>query len=116
HSFSDTLVSHPNAKAKLPGPPARSLKLGKPGWRPRSASAWVRLGGLACPPSCPLTAHRRGPRHDVFDPVPRLMRLSLNSPWKASGSARILWTFPETVTTVPFFVTLHGSTSQCSMA
>jgi len=25
--------------AKLPGPPARTLKLGKPGWRPRSASA-----------------------------------------------------------------------------
>src|SRR6516164_9189348 len=28
-----------NAKAKLPGPPARTLKRGKPGWRPRSASA-----------------------------------------------------------------------------
>src|SRR5262249_19671993 len=27
------------AKAKLPGPPARTLKRGKPGWRPRSASA-----------------------------------------------------------------------------
>jgi hypothetical protein len=25
--------------AKLPGPPSRTLKLGKPGWRPRSASA-----------------------------------------------------------------------------
>lgn len=29
----------PNVKAKLPGPPARTLKLGKPGWRSRSASA-----------------------------------------------------------------------------
>src|SRR5215510_1361341 len=27
----------PNAKAKLPGPPASTLKRGKPGWRPRSA-------------------------------------------------------------------------------
>jgi hypothetical protein len=25
--------------AKLPGPPARTLKLEKPGWRPRSTSA-----------------------------------------------------------------------------
>ena len=33
-----------NDKAKLPGPPIRTLKLGKPGWRPRSASA----GGSAC--------------------------------------------------------------------
>src|SRR6516162_3249684 len=32
-------VKRPNAKAKLPGTPARTLKLGKPGWRPRSASA-----------------------------------------------------------------------------
>ena len=29
----------PYAQAKLPGPPATTLKLGKPGWRPRSASA-----------------------------------------------------------------------------
>src|SRR6516165_10495017 len=29
----------PKAKAKLPEPPARTLKRGKPGWRPRSASA-----------------------------------------------------------------------------
>jgi clan AA aspartic protease len=28
-----------NGTAKLPGPPARTLKLGKPGWRPRLASA-----------------------------------------------------------------------------
>src|SRR5262249_13574803 len=35
----------PNAKAKLPGPPARTLKLGKPGWRPRSASAVWLCGG-----------------------------------------------------------------------
>src|SRR5262249_39776829 len=35
----------PNERsAKLPGPPARILKLGKPGWRPRSASAF----GPAC--------------------------------------------------------------------
>jgi hypothetical protein len=27
-----------NTKAKLPWPPARTLKVGKPGWRPRSAS------------------------------------------------------------------------------
>ena len=32
--------------AKLPGPPARTLKLGKPGWRPRSASA---PGYFSCP-------------------------------------------------------------------
>src|SRR5689334_12913302 len=35
----------PNAQAKLPGPPARTLKLGNPGWRPRSASA---VGSAAC--------------------------------------------------------------------
>jgi hypothetical protein len=29
----------PNARAKLPGPPARTLKREKPGWRPGSASA-----------------------------------------------------------------------------
>ena len=29
----------PNDKAKLPGPPAKTLKLENPGWRPRSASA-----------------------------------------------------------------------------
>src|SRR5262249_26321828 len=40
------LVS-PNDKDKLPGPPARTLKLAKPGWRPRSASAV----GSAAPPS-----------------------------------------------------------------
>src|SRR5262249_38843084 len=34
-----TPPSRPNAKAKLPGPPARTLKRGKLGWRPRSASA-----------------------------------------------------------------------------
>ena len=33
----------PNAKAKLPGPPARTLTLGKPPWRPRSASASRRV-------------------------------------------------------------------------
>src|SRR5262245_1376056 len=34
-----------NATAKLPGPPARTLKLGKPGWRPRSAfSRWLGFG------------------------------------------------------------------------
>src|SRR5262249_27494606 len=32
----------PNGTAHLPGPPARPLKLGKPGWWPRSASAvWI---------------------------------------------------------------------------
>src|SRR5438067_488088 len=28
-----------NAQAKLPGPPGKTLKLAKPKWRPRSASA-----------------------------------------------------------------------------
>ncbi len=28
-----------NVQAKLPGPPAKTLKRGKPGWRPQSASA-----------------------------------------------------------------------------
>src|SRR5262249_15638913 len=32
----------PNAKAKLPGPPARTSKLREPGWCPQSASALVR--------------------------------------------------------------------------
>src|SRR5262245_56443454 len=36
-----------NAKAKLPGPPARTLPLGKPAWRPRSASA-VGSDVLSC--------------------------------------------------------------------
>src|SRR4051794_28974707 len=35
----------PNGTAKLPGLPARTLKVGKPGWRPRSASA---VGSAAC--------------------------------------------------------------------
>src|SRR6266481_4317627 len=34
-----TIASAAERSAKLPGPPARRLKLGKPGWRPRSASA-----------------------------------------------------------------------------
>jgi hypothetical protein len=38
HNSTCDLVSHPNAKAKVTGAPARILKLGKPGWRPRSAS------------------------------------------------------------------------------
>src|SRR5882724_3155035 len=33
------LLSPANGTAKLPGPPASTLKLEKPGWRPRSASA-----------------------------------------------------------------------------
>ena len=33
-------------KDKLPGPPAKTLKLEKPGWRPRSASA---VGYFSCP-------------------------------------------------------------------
>src|SRR5262249_7069223 len=32
-------IALPNAGAKRPGPPARTLKLGEPGRRPRSASA-----------------------------------------------------------------------------
>src|SRR5215475_4366496 len=39
HRLLRSKLQPPNAKAKLPGPPARTLKLGKPGWRPRSASA-----------------------------------------------------------------------------
>src|SRR5262245_52516785 len=39
--YTDTsdFVSHPNVKAKLPGPPRRTLYPAKLGWRLRSASA-----------------------------------------------------------------------------
>src|SRR5205085_2014919 len=39
-------LAPPNAAAELPGPPARTSTRGKPGWRPRSASAV----GSAAPP------------------------------------------------------------------
>src|SRR5260221_14251127 len=36
-------VQRPNERAKLPGPPGKTLPSGKPKWRPRSASAgWAR--------------------------------------------------------------------------
>jgi hypothetical protein len=40
----------PERSAKLPGPPARTLKLEKPGWRPRSVSA---VGSARCAYPCP---------------------------------------------------------------
>src|SRR5262249_28528345 len=40
----------PERSAKLPGPPARTLRLEKPGWRPRSASA---VGSARCAYPCP---------------------------------------------------------------
>ena len=38
-SNSGDIVSHPNDKDKLPGPPASPSCRAKPGWRPRSASS-----------------------------------------------------------------------------
>src|SRR5437660_1633621 len=40
--------------AKLPGPPATTLKLGKPGWRPRSASAVGSARPFARQPPGPI--------------------------------------------------------------
>src|SRR6516162_5967848 len=59
----------------LPGPPAKTLKLGKPGWRPRSTSA----ADLARYPSAskgkPST--RLEPRLELFQPQLGLLQFQL---------------------------------------
>ena len=89
----------PERSAKLPGPPARTLKLEKPGWRPRSASAVgsarcatpVRVGAapiarIGCPPgrSPSRTGHSRSPRLGRL-PAPR--QLGVGPTWRR-GSGR----------------------------
>lgn len=42
-------VKRHNAQAKLPGPPAETLKLGQPGWRPPgSFSRWLARACAFC--------------------------------------------------------------------
>src|SRR5262249_51801730 len=58
-------ISPPNDKDKLPGPPAIALKRGKPGWRPRSASA-VGYPSRVSPRPVPST-NDRYPSHPPRD-------------------------------------------------
>src|SRR5262249_8735511 len=47
-----------NTRLRLPGPPAIALKRGKPGWRPRSASAGETTADGLCASECYHPAFR----------------------------------------------------------